>query len=662
VSFSSDPEDAKFNGEGYHLPTAHDLSAYFEPDVLEVALEQLHDLAEAAHVAIPELDTFTLKVPDVTVTGQPMMELAEKTAEAMERFLADVPQRKHRVYNERLQAELDVIDDTGMAGYLLLVAAICEFMTEKDIWYGTRGSASGSYACYLLGITQVDPVKHRIRMDRFLSGDRTSAPDIDVDIEHTRRQEVIDWLSARWEVRRVSTEMTYGLEDNEEGKGSLRVKLFSVLRKRGIEEPTWADVTDTDRAMLKDLAGRKLLQGHGVHPAGVIVAADRPTVETLPMSWINSSETLVTSYAKDDIEALGFPKVDLLGLKTLTALRIACELQSPGSGKEFYRAIPDDDKAALKRIGEGLTDGMFQLEGRAQRRGCRELKPRKTADVIAAQALFRPAPMKSGFTESFLRRRRKEEAVPVMHDDIAAETKETYGLAIYQEQLVGVLRRIGMEPLELTRMLKAIKSSGKAGIEKAKVAAEEALPHIRELTASRGWSAEDERWLVGGLADYAGGYSFNLGHAAAYGVIAYRSAYLAEHHTLAFWTGMLIAFTGAKNSRKQDMEKLYVRAARTDQVRVTNPHVNTSGVDYTPDDGPGVIHKGLMSIKGVGRGAAEDIASKAPFTSLRDFAERVTPKRVTCARKLLKGVTPAEAGGTTQALYEAGALKGLEFE
>jgi DNA polymerase III alpha subunit len=673
VGWKSEADERHFHGEGYWLQHVDEVRAVFEPDVLDRALDSLADLAASLQVRIPELDTFTLKIPDVTHGADPMAELTSRCDEALYALTSAMTLAKAKAYQQRLTDELEVVRTSGMAPYLLLVAAITDYCRQINAWYHTRGSATGSLILWLLKVTQEDPVAWDIRFDRFLSTDRTSPPDVDIDIEHTRRDEVVAHFRKSYPILQVGTTMGYSLEGTttEEGhdsKGSLRVKYFSVVNKdRSDEEKIkgWKDVPEDHRRMLEQLAERSLVQGRGAHPGGYIFAANETVVAALPMERIDSSGTYVTGYDKGDVEKMGFPKVDLLGSKVLTALHICCDLICGGSevsAEDYYDGIDRKDKEAIKRSGSGHTEGLFQLSGWTQRRVTEEMKPKNLGEIVAAQAIARPAPMASGFTKEFLARREGKSEIPAMHADIMAETKATYGLAIYQEQLVGAMRRLGMGSEQLTKMLKAVKASGKAGEAAAKQAVAEELESIKALAVSRGWGPADVDWLATTLTDYGAGYSFGKAHSVQYGVVAYKTAYLVTHEPLAFWTGMLLAYTGSERTTKSGKEKLevvYANAARKDGVRVIGAHVNRSAEHYTPDPDAYAIRKGLTSIPQVGDKAAAELVAKAPYDTLVDLAQKVLSSKVSGAKPLLEGVPPGECTGVVKALYEHGALEGI---
>jgi DNA polymerase-3 subunit alpha len=443
VSWSEDPSEAIFPGGPYSMVDNAFLEQTYPAQVLDRALDNLADLAERAHLRLPELETFTMRIPDVTLTGDADVELENRVSL---KWLTTMV-ASDRVGDDRFYDEISIIRDSGFAGYLMLVADVCDFMRREGIWFQTRGSASGSLVCYLLGITQIDPLEAGLRMDRFMSRDRMKPPDVDLDVEHRRRDEVVAYLGRRFTVRQIGSHMKYSVtadpDDEDSSKGSLLVRYFSSAKKRGSQINTWQQIPATDQKILSELGAMELVSQAGTHAAGYIVSPDEQAAKQLPLTWIASRKAMVTSYAMKDVEALGFVKLDLLGLRTLTAIRITCD--ALGWSQEQFEAIPLDDKETYKRIGAGHTDAVFQLDGFAMMRGCRDLKPKNLDGVIAAQALFRPATMASGATKDYLARQRGKEEVPERNADITAETSDTYGVLLYQEQVIGVLRRMGMD-------------------------------------------------------------------------------------------------------------------------------------------------------------------------------------------------------------------------
>lgn len=646
VSFSDDPDEAVFSGDGYHMTDEEGLRKYFEPKYLEAGLEGLSELAGAACLRLPELETFTLKIPDVSTTGNPQLELEEKVMAAY--HVSDYSD--DLVMLDQLKAELQVIANGGMAPYILLVLLVCEFMVEKTISFSARGSACGSAVTFILGITPLDPIRFKLRFDRFLSHNRIKSPDVDLDIEHTRRDEVVAFVNAHWAVRSIGSHMKYSLtedEEHEDSKGSLRARYYTVLKRTGVAKADWMDVPEADRKMLYRLGEMKLISGYGTHATGYIVAPTEESVAQLPLAYIASSKKLVTAYGKKDVETLGFLKLDLIGSRVQTAIRVMEEL----SGTSF-EDIPENDRATYRTLSSGRTLAIFQLEGRATSRGCQQLRPKNLEDLIAAMALFRPASMGSGATKDYMDRRAGRATAPARHQDIMEATAMTHGVLLYQESVMDVMEKLGMTGAQLESMLDAVKASNEYSVGAAKVI-EDNLPLIATLAAKRGWEQSDIDWLSGALAAYAD-YSFNRAHAAAYGVTAYRTAYFRTHHPEWFWTAELIA--------NEDQKKVagYTMEARRDKVKVLPPHVNHSAGSYSYDKPRNAIRRGLLAVKGCGKVGAEELAAKAPYTSLADLGQRVIAGKVSGAKWLPLGRSPEEAGGIIAALEDAGALNGLE--
>lgn len=652
MSWSDDPDDAVFPGDGYHMVDEAWMDEHHNPDIFRSGMAGLADLAAKANVVIPELDKFSLKVPDITINGNPDDDLITRCGKALFKLSEDkvIPEKRLADYSARLDEELNVVIDAGFSGYLLFTANVTDWMRGKGIMYNVRGSASGSLICWLLEITSFDPVAWGLSFDRFLSRDRTKPPDIDIDVEHLRRDEVLEWLDNTFTTCRISTWMKLSANQDVDDdldssqSGSLLVRWKMRQRKLGLSPD--GQVPDDQWLELMNLSDHEPLGGYGVHAAGVVVAPDEEAMTSIPLQWVASSKTLVTAYDKDDVEAMGMLKLDLLGLKTLTALKDMSVMTGITPEEILF-----NDRATLTAIGKGDTVGCFQLEGGAAQRGCRQLKPKKIDDVIAAMALFRPAPLKSGATDQYIARANKDEEVPVRHEILNRHTANSYGVLLYQEQVVGVMRDLGMGPEDLTKFLKAVKASN-AGVGNAAQVIDGYHDQVAAMAKSKGMSIEDFTWLWQQTVAFAG-YSFNLAHSTSYGVMAYITAWYKTHHPVAFWTGMLNAYIG------DPQEEKYLKAIRSAGITLRGPNVNRSEMNYSADPRVLAIRKGLMSIKGVGPKAAADLAANKPYTSIADLAERVNARAVTGAKQLRGFHTPAACGGVIKALWEAGALEGL---
>lgn len=659
VGFGSDPDDAVFPGDGFGLASEQWLVERHNDERFAYGSAGLADLLQANDLAIRELDRYHYNIP--FTVDDPDAVLQRMTTRALEDRLLG----KDKKYVSRLGEELEIIKDTGMAGYLLLVNDVTDWCRTNRVFYQARGSASGSIVCWLLNITQADPLKWGLSFERFISRDRTKPPDIDLDVENNRRKDLIEWLRGRFSVVQIGTWSEYSLKgeedtDGENAKGSILVKYYSGNRRRGIGATRWDDVPAGDRSSLQAVAAHKPFASYGTHAAGLVVTTTESELTKLvPTMRIASSDTTVTQYEMDDIEALGLVKLDVLGLKTLQVLNLCMEnlKRDVFAGLDW---IPLSDSKTFSRISQGNTAGVFQLEGMSAQRGCMELKPTKIADVIAAMALFRPATQNSGATKSYISRRKGDEKVPVRHEVIAKHTAKTYGIMLFQEQVISILRDLGMNPDDLTAFLKAVKASNSSIGDAGKVI-DGYRAMVMGMADDLGFTDEDKLWLWHAIEGFAA-YGFNQAHSTAYGLTAYRCAYLSTHHPVEFYSALLSVAAGTSKSKneRESREERYLRAARADKVRIRIADINTSGVSYTIDSSGNSVRKGLTSIKGIGKPTAEEIIANRPeggWESMDEFVRSQNRSKVT-------GIIPyLESGdlevGIIGKLYNAGALDSL---
>jgi DNA polymerase-3 subunit alpha len=648
VSFGPDPDDAVFPGDGFHLADDAWLDQHHAPARLERGLEGLAELLGRHDLSIPVLDSYQYAVP-LALTDPQALLVSKCEAELRRRGL-DKP-----AYRQRLAAELEVVGAAGMAGYLILCQEVTEYMRNEKILFNARGSAAGSLCCHLLRITGPDPVKWNLRFERFLSKDRTKPPDIDLDIEHERRGDVMAWMRSKWSVQQIATWAKLSLTGEEgENKGSLLVKYFAATNKKVETDDdkvhAWSEVPREDQLLLRRLSERETYSGNGKNAAGVVVTATKAQIDKMvPMLWIASSESFLTQYPKDDIEALGYVKLDVMGVKMLSVIRRTLELL----GKEDLEWIPLTDGPTYSAIRSGKTEGVFQLSGWSAQQGCRELKPSKISDVIAAMALFRPATQSSGATSSYVARKNGTEAVPSRHDVIMKATTSTYGIMLYQEQVIAILRELGMGADDLTKFLKAVKASNKDIGDAGKVI-EGYQSMIATLARNQGMTDQDLSWLSTAIDGFSQ-YGFNSAHATTYGLMAYQTAYLMVKHPIEFHTALLAVAAGDEKK-----ESKYLTAARSRGVKILPPDVTISGLTYTMDRRRMAVRKGLLAIKGVGASTAVEIANCQPFANFQDFLDRVDHRKVTGVKDVRLGKKPVDqAIGALKALYEIGALNSL---
>lgn len=669
---TGDPADSVFPGDGYHMVDEEWMEEHHHPDIFKRGMAGLERIYAQAKLRVPELETYQLRVPDTTTSGDPDAELAHWVADTLLIFQANkrFPKSQWKTYQARANAELEVIHNSGFAGYLWLVKTVCDWLREQHIDFRTRGSASGSLVCWLLGITGYDPIRWDLSFERFLSHDRTKPPDVDLDVEHTRRREVLDWLLDRFYACIISTSHGYKIRaaDSDTPAGALAIAYRShagALNQMVGLPASFQGIPHAWQKAMTQIAEYNGVNPDGTpidppissisqHPAGVLIAPDAQTLEEMPKRWIASSGSMVTAYRQKQVEALGLVKLDVLGLRTLTALRIA-EEQVGVKAADF----PMTDRRTYMRITSGRTDGMFQLEGGSARWGVRRMKLTKFTDLIAAMALFRPAANESGATDAYLRRKRGDEEVPVRHELLSRHTSDTYGVLIYQEQALSILKDLGLSISEIEEARSAIKASNEnVGNAKAQLVA--LTDHIRSLAHDKGLTEADIAWLIGVVHAFAG-YSFNRAHATAYAFLAYQTAYMATHYPTAFWLGTLIANRDNPGipGKPKPMD-VYMREARTDGVKIVGAHINRSEETFTTDGT--VIYRGFETIKGVGPRAAAELVLHQPYTSLDDLARRVSTRLVSGSKDLGKGHSPSACAGVIGALHEAGALRTLTRE
>lgn len=647
VYHKGNPDDSLFSGHGYWLLSEEEMRQRFSLDTWQRGLHGFNALMEHYDLTVPDLDHFTLKVPRlasvVPRADRKNGEFAADDALAQRiQEQANLLQLKPSL-TKRLSDEFETIIQFGFSSYILLTAEVTDFCRAEGIRFVTRGSASGSLVCYLLGITQIDPIEWGLSFDRFISRDRAKPPDVDIDVQRSRRQEVLDFLAERYAVCHIGTWRELGESNRtEDDKGSLWVKYFAYAKKVQA-----GGITNSVRQSITALAAHKPYDGIGKHAAGVLIAQDESVLDRLPMQWIASSKTLVCALDKDMIETLGYTKLDVLGLRTLDALMDMETTTSDGP-----RSLDDPEVFAMIRAGR--TDGVFQLSGGAQRRGLPRLNPENMEDIAIALALFRPAVMQSGAMDTFLNRRQGRGESADRHPIIEAHTRSTHSVILFQEQVLEILKAIGLDVDTLNVVLKAVKASN-ANIGAAAEKMKEVRAILYPMMEDKGFSNDDTEWLENALQAYAS-YGFNMAHAVSYAHMSYRTAWYKRYYPVDYWCAMLNAYIG------HEKEPEYKTALYKDGVMLLPPHVNKSGIDYSIDERYGAIRKGLNSIKGVGEKAAVAIAMHAPYADLADFAERCQNRAVSGVKNLRVGHTPAACGGVVKALDEAGAFSGLRGE
>jgi DNA polymerase-3 subunit alpha len=609
----------------------------------------------------PMLPTF--KVPDCHTADSYMAELATRGLE--ERF-KELPYKVDReVYLGRLGLELSVIASMGFSGYFLIVQDFINWAKRQNIPVGPgRGSGAGSLVAYALRITDLDPLPYNLLFERFLNPERVSMPDFDIDFCQTRRDEVIHYVGKKYGESNVGQIITFGslkaksvLRDvcrvfglpYSEGDrlAKLVPEVLNITLKDAIEmEPRLKEMMEKP-SVLGTIEGREVtskdvleialaLEGlhrqAGMHAAGVVIA-DKPLWEFVPVYQPPGENVLITQFAKDEVEAAGLVKFDFLGLKTLTVIQHAIDLVNrhlPDGEKIERHKIPLADPETYALISRGDTAGVFQMESSGFTEMVIKLKPSCFEDVIAAGALYRPGPLDAGMVEVFINRKHGREKVSYPHPLLETVLKDTYGVIVYQEQVMQISQILGGYTLGRADLLR--RAMGK---KKAEVMQQERAGFL-EGCQKNGVDPKVAGEIFDLMEKFAE-YGFNKSHSAAYGLITVHTAWLKAHHPVEFMAALL-------TSEKDNTDKvvMHIAEARAAGHEVLPPDINHSELQFSAVDGK--IRFGLGAIKGVGEAAIEAILearTSSPFTDLFDFCERVDGRRVN--RKVLEALVKAGA-------------------
>ena len=640
-------EDARsFEGEDYHFLTPEEMARKFGE--IPEALVSTREIAERCTVELPLGGRLLPHFPVPEGFSSPQEYLEHLVWEgARERFGDPLPPE----VEERLRYELAVIGKMDLASYFLIVQDFVRYAREEGIPVGPgRGSAAGSLVTYCLGITQVDPLKYGLIFERFLNPSRISLPDIDMDFcirgrdrvigyvaekygrDHLAQIGTFDRMASRSVVRDVARVMGLPYEKADRiaklipfGK-PLAYALEHVPRLRGMIEE------DAEVARLFEIALKLegLLRNASTHAAGVVIAPE-PLEEFVPLLHLSDGE-FVTQFDMHDLEALGLLKMDFLGLRNLTILYDTRRLIAERVGEEIdLRSIPLDDEATYALIREGRTNGVFQLESAGMKALVRRLAPTEFRELIAILALYRPGPLESGMVDDYIERKHGRQPVTYPHPSLEDILAETYGLPIYQDQVMLMAQKLaGFSLAEADILRKAM------GKKKPEVMAEMREKFVEGCTRN-GLSREEAEKLFADIEKFSS-YAFAKAHAAAYAHITYWTAYFKAHYPTYFMAALL-------SSVQDNLDKVaaYIRECREMGIEVLPPDVNESDVDFTPV-GERTIRFGLGAIKHVGRAAVEAILAVRGegFRDFFDFCRRIDPERVN--------------RDTVEALIKAGAM------
>lgn len=543
-------------------------------------------------------------------------------------------------YLARLDEEINLIKQMGFTGYFLIVSDFIRWAKVKDIPVGPgRGSGAGSLVAYCLEITNINPLPFNLLFERFINPERISMPDFDVDFCQDRRQEVIQYVTQKYGEERVGQIITFG---KLQAKAVLRdvSRVFAlpyseadtlaklIPDELGIElqeaidkEPKLKDLEDNDPKIRRILHISKKLEGlyrhASIHAAGVIIT-NEPLVTYCPLYKGREGEQVV-QFDKDFSEKIGLVKFDFLGLKTLTVIDNAVKFVRRDHDVLFnIEDISMSDKAVFDMIGRGDTTGVFQLESSGMKDLCKRIKPDSIDDITAINALYRPGPMGSGMHDEFVEIKHGRKPEVYLFEELRPVLKDTYGIIVYQEQVMNIARTIAGYSLGQADMLRRAMGKKKA---------EEMDRHKKifvEGATERGFDVAKSEYLFDLMAKFAE-YGFNKSHAVAYAVIAYQTAYLKHYYPAAFYAALL----GTEISN-MDKVTMYAQDAREHDIEILPPDVNESLWLFNVIGN--TIRFGMGAIKNVGEGAVETIIKErtenGSFNGLIDFCERVDPKAV----------------------------------
>ena len=640
----SDPKRMRMQGDTYYFRPPEEMINLFS-DVPE-SISNTLEIAERCEVDLDpkgyHLPLF--EVPEGYTAQTYLLKLCEEGLKKRYHEHADDPDVR-----ERLEYELGIIHKMGFDAYFLIVWDLCQYALKHNIWYEARGSAAGSIVGYVLGITLIEPLSHGLIFERFLNPDRVNMPDVDLDFQDDKRAEIMEYCADKYGHDHVAQIITFGtmgarnairdvgrVMDIPLGEVDQIAKMIPNIPSRPTSIVDALDQVqplkdmyesqDYLRELIDAAAGMEgVARNAGTHAAGVVIS-DKPVVEYVPLHRpTNNSDDVpiksVTQYEMTILDHLGMLKVDFLGLSTLTVMQHTCDFIYKRHNVQYtMETIPVDDSETYEFLGKGLTAGVFQLEGVGMTRFLVEMKPTKLDHIIAMVALYRPGPMDT--IPSYIRRMHGEEEITYRHELLKPIMGETYGFAIYQEQVMQAAMQLAGYTAAEADMLRKVISKKKE---------KELVKHHKKFVDGAVARGIDKATADEIFNDWEGfaHYGFNKSHAADYGVVAVQTAFLKTHYPIEYMTALL-----SQSKNESEKVALYVADCREMNIDVLPPDVNHSGWDFEiedKDDGSSVIRFALGAVKNVGKHPVEIITEARQdgiFKDINDFVRRVDLRKV----------------------------------
>ena len=624
-----DPNRMRFQTDEFYFKSPQEMKTLFKETP-----EAITNTCEIASRCNLELDFKKVHLPKYEPpVGKTKEEYLRELCEA---GLKEKYESVTKEIMERLEHELKIIKDMGFVSYFLIVWDFIHYAKSKGIPVGPgRGSAAGSLVSYLLGITDLDPLKYGLLFERFLNPERMGLPDIDIDFCYERRQEVIDYVTQKYSRENVAQIITFGTmqaravvrdvgrvmgmsyADVDRIAKMIPPELDMTLKKALDSEPELNNLYKNDPEVTKLINTALSLEGlnrhASVHAAGVVIA-DKPLSEYSPL-FKTSDDQITTGFSMGILEKIGLLKVDFLGLRTLTVIDQALKIIKETKNQDIQiRKLPLDDKNTYKLLASAQTMGVFQVESSGMRDLLKKLEPERFEDLIALLALYRPGPIGSGMLNDFMKRKHNLIPIKYEHPKLESVLKETYGIMVYQEQIMQIASLLGGFSLAQADILR--KAMGKK------------IPEVMEKQRSnfihgcvKNGIKESTATKIFDLIEYFSGYGFNKSHSTAYALISYRTAYLKANYPVEFMTALL-------TSERDNTDKIveYVSEAGRMGLLVLPPDINESDALFKVVDSK-TIRFGMLAIKNVGHGAVESIIEarkkSGKFNSLEDLCQSI---------------------------------------